>query len=267
MKRLKFCVAALFFIGNCLGGAYADSDIRQTPVVRVVNEKSSSVVNISTERVVLLRYNPYWGHYGSIFDDFFKQYAGPTIGAMRLKGVGSGVVVSKDGLIVTNAHVINMTNKVYVILNDGTQYEAETVAIDQKSDLALIKIPAKQELKPVEIADDIIIGETVVAIGNPFGLENSVSAGIISGTKRKFVSGSNNQIIFDDLIQTDASINPGNSGGALLNLKGELVGINLAVIQNAQSVGFAISADRIKELTAKYRDYIKRNMIIKIPVQ
>jgi len=267
MRNIKFFILTICFLGTFPLEARAETDIRVTPVVRVVNEKSHSVVNISTERVVLLRYNQYWGHYGSIFDDFFNQYAGPTIGAMKLKGVGSGVIVSKDGLIVTNAHVINMTNKVYVIFNDGTQYEANSVAIDQKNDLALIKIPVERELKPIEIASDIMIGETVVAIGNPFGLENSVSAGIISGTHRKFISGSNNQIIFDDLIQTDASINPGNSGGALLNLKGELVGINLAVIQNAQSVGFTIPADRVRELMAKYRDYIKRNMIIKIPVQ
>lgn len=227
---------------------------RETPIVKVIRQCGPSVVNISTERVVLLQQNPFYGLYRGQFNDVLDQSSKVTIGTMKLKGVGSGVIVSKDGFIVTNAHVVSMASKVYIIFNDGKSYEAQVAAVNQKDDLALLKISPSGSLRPIEFADDVMIGETVVSIGNPFGLENSVSAGIISGTNRNF-SSQMNQVIFDSLIQTDASINPGSSGGALLNLEGRLVGINLAVMQGAQSLGFAISVEKIKRLLKEYREY------------
>ena len=243
---------------------YAESP-RETPVVKVVKEWAPSVVNISTERLVMLGAHPYWGSYGSQMDQLFDQYSKSVVPMMKLKGVGSGVIVSKEGLVVTNAHVVNMANKVYVILNDGTTCEAKVAGISQEDDIAVLEIKPPKELKPVHFADDVIIGETVVSIGNPFGLENSVSAGIVSGTNRIF-SSPENPHAFEGLIQTDASINPGSSGGALFNLEGRLVGINLAVVQNAQSIGFAISFEKIKKILDRYRELSNQKIVVKVPV-
>ena len=121
---------------------------------------------------------------------------------------------------------------------------------------SVTKIKPPKPLKAVRLADDIIIGETVVSIGNPFGLENSVSAGIVSGTNRVFSSAG--RVVLEGLIQTDASINPGSSGGALFNLEGGLAGINLAVIQGAQSIGFAIPAAKVKNILKKYRELVSQ---------
>lgn len=255
--------AAVLCMG--LGGSFAAESVRVTPIVKVVREWSGSVVNISTEKVVALQPNPAMQQYMNMFGNVANEAMMPPIGTMKLKGLGSGVVVSKDGLIVTNAHVINMASKVYVMLSDGAHFEAETVAIDNKNDLALIKINPGRELKPVQFADDAMIGETVVSIGNPFGLENSVSSGVISGARRKFLNGTT--VIMDDLLQTDAAVNEGSSGGALLNLDGKLVGINLAIIQNAQNVGFAIISGKVRDIIKEYDNYKKQKKTITIPVQ
>ena len=226
---------------------------RNTPVVKVVREWGSSVVNISTENLVSLRQHPYWGQYGGIFDNFYNQQQGTVVGTMKLNGIGSGVIVSKDGLIVTNAHVINMASKVFVIFSDGKVVGAALAAINPGNDLAILKIEPSKALKPVRIAKEVTIGETVITIGNSLGLQNSVSVGIVSATNRN-VSIPGIQNAFTGLIQTDASINQGSSGGALLNLDGELAGISLAVVQNAQSIGFAIPPDKIKSILKDYRD-------------
>lgn len=226
---------------------------RNTPVTGVVKERSSSVVNISTERIVPLQYHPYWVKYGGMFDNAFSQFQGVTVGTVRLNGLGSGVIVSGDGLIVTNAHVVNMASKIYVILSDGKASEAALVAINPNMDLALIKIEPGRKLKPIKLAKNIMVGETVISIGNPLGLENSVSVGVISGMNRKF-SFAPAKDVFTGLIQTDASINQGSSGGALLNLDGELAGVNLAVIQNAQSIGFAIPSDKVRWMIEDYKE-------------
>lgn len=246
---------------------------RETPVVKVVQQWAPAVVNIATERIVLLRQHPFWGNYGMAFDSFFDDYFGQNfVSALKLKSVGSGIIIREDGLILTNAHVVNMANKIYVVYSDGTTTEGSVVGISQKNDIALIKIAGTARLKAVRLArpDDILIGETVVAIGNPLGLENTVSVGVISGKNRTFVL-PNGGPAFSDLLQTDAPINPGNSGGALFNLDGQLVGINLAVVQNAQGIGFAIPA---KEIYALLTDYDRQSKSkdasdrpIKIPVK
>lgn len=250
-KIMRF--AAIAGLSILVAGAYLVQGSRNTPVVRVVKDWSPSVVNISTESLVSLQYHPYWGKYGGVFDNFFNQYQSTVIGTMKLNGLGSGVVVSKDGLIVTNAHVVNMANKIYVIFSDGKAAQAALVAINPGNDLAIIKIDPPKKLKPIRLADNVMIGETVISIGNPLGLQNSVSAGIVSATNRSF-SVPNAQNVFTGLIQTDASINQGSSGGAILNLRGELVGINLAVVQNAQSIGFAIPCEKVKSIIKDYRE-------------
>lgn len=230
---------------------------RNTPAVKVVKDWSPSVVNIGTEQIVVLQQQPYWKAYGTAFDEFFRQYAQQPVNTMKLKGVGSGVIVSKDGLIVTNLHVIKMATKVYVVFSDGTTAEASVPAVSPNDDIAILRISTDKKLKPVKFADDVTIGETVISIGNAFGLENSVSGGIVSGTNRAFTLPDG--FIYRGLIQTDSPINIGSSGGALFNLDGELAGINLAVVQGAQSIGFAIPSARVKDILNQYYDYLKKN--------
>lgn len=227
------------------------SGVRQTPVVNVVREWSSSVVNISTERVVLVQANPFLRFYGGLLNEFYDSLLSVPVGAMRLNSLGSGVVLSDDGVIVTNAHVVNFSSRIFCIFSDKEEAEAQVLAVDAENDLALIRIKSARKLKPLRLAKDVLIGETVVSIGNPIGLENSVSSGIISGLNRQFrVS---EMHAFEDLIQTDAPINFGSSGGALLNLEGDLVGVNLAIIEGAQNIGFAVPFEKVRRLLEQYR--------------
>lgn len=230
--------------------------VRQTPIVKVVKDTAESVVNISTEHIILLRQNPHWGVYGNDFDVFFDQFSTfhGMASALKLKSVGSGVIVDKTGLIVTNAHVINMASSIFVILNDGTQVKGEAVYENRDDDLAFIKIVPPKPLVEAVLGqtDDLMLGETVVAIGNPLGLENTVTSGIISGKSRKFHSPQGN-FMMGDMIQIDAPINPGNSGGALFNLSGKLIGINVAVVQYSQSIGFAVPVEKLKKNIDEYK--------------
>jgi serine protease Do len=229
---------------------------RETPVVRVVRDYAPSVVNIRTENVIDLREYPEWGQYGEELDSFFRQYFGENYseGTLKYKSLGSGVILDKSGLIVTNAHVIQKASSIYVVLKDGTILKAKVVGLSQNDDLAMIKAALPYGVSEVRFADirNLMIGETVIAIGNPLGLENSVTVGVLSGKDRAF-SSQQCRYVCSGLLQTDASINPGNSGGALLNLDGELIGVNLAVVQNAQNIGFAIPVDKIVRLLREFK--------------
>jgi S1-C subfamily serine protease/HSP20 family molecular chaperone IbpA len=254
-SRSAFFIAFAFFL--LLAVAEGEPvNPRETPVVKVVQDNAEAVVNISTEHIVLLRENPVWGDYGSEFDFWFDQFFGmrqPTR-ALKLKSVGSGVIVDKAGIVVTNAHVVHMASSVFVILNDGTSLKGQVMYENPQDDLAIIKVHALKPLKEVALgkSGDIMVGETAVVIGNPLGLENSVSVGIISGIGREIYS-SRGEKISDELIQTDAPINPGNSGGALLSLNGELLGINVAVVQNSQSIGFAVPVQKVRDALEAHR--------------
>lgn len=254
MNRHVLIVAV--FLGWFSPAWGAIDSVRETPVVRVVRENAEAVVNISTERILLLRGAPFWGGYGSEFDVFFDQFFGfhQPARALKLKSVGSGVIVGRDGLIVTNAHVVNMASNVFVVLHDGTTVKGKVAYENRAEELAVIKIEPSQPLKTAMLGatDDLMIGETVIAIGNPLGLENSVTSGIVSGKNRKFYSPAGG-FVSDGLLQTDAPINPGNSGGALLNLEGKLIGINVAVAQDFQGIGFAIPVEKIREALEAYR--------------
>lgn len=227
---------------------------RETTVVRVVRKYAPTVVNIRTENVVDLKELPEWGQYGEELDGFFKEYYGELYseGVLKYKSLGSGVILGRDGLIVTNAHVVQKATDIFVVLKDGTVLLAEVIQVNQGDDLAIIKMERPIPVTAVRFADmrDLKIGETVIAIGNPLGLENSVTVGVVSGKDRAFTSPQCGYVC-SGLVQTDASINPGNSGGALLNLDGELVGINVAVVQSAQNIGFAIPAVKIQRLLAE----------------
>lgn len=226
-----------------------ESSLRMTPAVRVVNDCSGSVVNISTERIAFLRADPFWGRFHAHFDD---RNSSIPFGALKLLSVGSGVILSSDGLILTNAHVIQQASKIYVTLADQNQVSAQPVSVSPDFDLALIKVNVSYALKPVKFAKDVLIGETVVAIGNPLGLQSSVSTGVISATSRE-VPGMPPNSPFKELVQIDAPINPGNSGGGTFNLDGEFVGINVAIVQGAQGIGFVIPFSKIQSALEEFK--------------
>ncbi len=190
-------------------------------------------------------------HFFGQQDDFFGPFFNQRPQSRKESSLGSGFIISKKGYIVTNNHVIKDADKIKVIMHDKKEYDAKIIGSDPMTDLALIKIDAKK-LTPLKFgsSSQTQVGSWVVAIGSPFGLEQTVTAGIVSAKGRIIGSGP-----YDDFIQTDASINPGNSGGPLLNMAGEVVGINTAIIRSGQGIGFAIPSDMavgiIDQLTAQ----------------
>ncbi len=182
------------------------------------------------------------------FDRFFDEDQQRDF---KQRSLGSGFIVDKDGYIVTNNHVIDNADKIVVILSDEKEFEAQIVGRDKNTDLALIKIELNHNLPVLRFGDSdtLKVGQWVVAIGNPFGLEQTVTAGIVSAKGRVIGSGP-----YDDFIQTDASINPGNSGGPLLTMKGEVVGINTAIVAGGQGIGFAIPVNLAKNIIAQLKN-------------
>lgn len=219
---------------------------RETPVVLTVKKVGPAVVNISTERILKERINPFGDPF---FDQFFRDFfnAFPQR-SYKQQSLGSGVIINPEGYILTNEHVILKTSQIIVTLADKREFEAKLIGADPKSDLAIIKIDAEAELPYVTMgkSDDLMIGETVIAIGNPFGLSHTVTTGVISALNRSVRIKENR--VYKDFIQTDASINPGNSGGPLMNIRGDLIGINTAIYQEAEGIGFAIPINRAKRI-------------------
>ena len=254
MLRKKLLIGLALLSFGTTFDAFAEN-VRETPVVKVIRKCAPMVVNISTERTLMLQQNPFWGAYGGQLDAIYNNNPNQfnqVLGTLNTQSLGSGVLVSSDGLIVTNAHVAGMANKIFVTLQNGETKEAILIGTDNENDLALIQIPVTGAVPHMELADDAVIGETVVSIGNPLGLQNSVSAGIVSGIGRTFTANPPATQVFRDLIQTDASINQGSSGGALIDLEGKLLGINFAVVQNAQGLGFAVPAQRVRNMLLEY---------------
>lgn len=215
------------------------SAARRTPVVVVAHNVLPSVVNIQTESTIRRR------EIDPFFDPFGFFGGGSTYTAQAL---GSGFVWSSDGIIVTNNHVVEGASRITVNFQDGTQVPARLIGVDPDSDLAVLRISARGLTPaPIGTSSDLMIGETVVAVGNPFGLSGSVTTGVVSALGRSVPSKEAGRT-FTDFIQTDASINPGNSGGPLLNIDGKVIGINTAIYANAQGIGFAIPVDRAKKV-------------------
>ncbi len=235
-------------LGACAAGrAAAAGNPRETPVVLAVRKASPAVVNVATEVVVQgggLRpgFNPLFEDF---FRDFFRDLPRPE---RREQSLGSGVIIRADGTILTNQHVIANASRIVVTRATGEAYEARLVGADSRTDLAVLKVDVEGELPHLDMgtAEDLMIGETVIAIGNPFGLSHTVSTGVVSALNRT-VRGRNDQV-YTDFVQTDAPINPGNSGGPLLNILGELVGINSAIYQSAEGIGFAIPVDKARRI-------------------
>ncbi len=209
---------------------------RRTEVVQVVEKVAPAVVNISAEQT--LRQRP------SLFDDFFfGSEARPR--RRTSQSLGSGAIIDPKGIIVTNDHVVSGASKITAMTKSGLEFECEIVGSDADNDLAVLRVRKPNGALPalkMGSSADLMIGETIVAIGNPFGLSNTVTAGVVSA-KGRSVKGENGQT-YTDFIQTDASINPGNSGGPLVNLDGEMIGVATAIIGGAQGIGFAIPVDR-----------------------
>lgn len=237
---LSLC-SALWFVIPCHSAARA-SEARETPARRAVRRAKYAVANIHSERTASR--------------DRDSAFEGTP---RKVNGMGTGVIIDERGYIVTNQHVISGVDSLRVTLYDGSTYTAQTVNSNVKQDLALIKIEASRPLPviPLGTSSDLELGETVLAIGNAFGYEHTVTQGIISSLSRDVEV--NETQSYKNLLQTDASINPGNSGGPLLNLDGEVIGINVAIRAGAQRIGFAIPIDDARRYIAGLIDIRQLN--------
>jgi serine protease Do len=250
---------AVFFMGfdgvHPAAGVAATSDTLFSPPESfsdLAESASQAVVNIRTVKTVkgggqVFRHfqkNPFGDddHMRDFFDRFFDENQNRNF---KQRSLGSGFIIDKNGYIVTNNHVIENADEIVVILNNEKEFDAKIIGRDKNTDLALIKIESHHKLSVLKFGDSdtLKVGQWVVAIGNPFGLEHTVTAGIVSAKGRVIGSGP-----YDDFIQTDASINPGNSGGPLLNMNGKVIGINTAIVAGGQGIGFAIPVNLAKKI-------------------
>lgn len=237
-------IGALFVlaIGLVLAEAAEAPDIRRDATVQAVENTMPSVVNISAKTVVQRR---------GYFYDWWRDNWAPFYQELPPQmSAGSGVIIDEEGYVLTNVHVVQDANEITVKLSDGRVLPAEVLAGTRRSDVALLKIHGNEgeKFKAIKLAgeNDLLLGETVIALGNPFGLGASVSKGILSSKTRR-TTATDDPMDMEDWLQTDAAINPGNSGGPLVNLKGELIGLNVAIYREGQGIGFAIPIKRVTE--------------------
>ena len=218
---------------------------RRTPVVTAVEKARAAVVNVSAEELVRIRVPSRQGS----GDDLFGFFERPRYRkGYAVTSLGSGVIVSPEGYVLTNNHVVERGARFRVGLVDGRELTAKLIGTDPSSDLAVLKLETRERLPAVPIgrSEELLIGETVIAIGNPFGLASTVTTGVVSALHRNFKAG--DRTLFD-FVQTDASINPGNSGGPLLDIEGRLIGINTAILgDRSAGIGFAIPIDRARRV-------------------
>ncbi len=247
---LLACLGALALSALTSAAVAAEPDPRRDATVMAIEKVMPSVVNIATESVV-----EYEDFYQRIFREFFGQ---TPFGAPRQQqeySIGSGVIIDEDGYILTNLHVVRRATRTQIKLWNGQEYEADRIVATPHSDVALLKIRKQQpneKFTAIKLApdDDVLLGETVMALGNPFGLGGSVTKGIISSKSRR--AAGNEPLDVNNWLQTDAAINPGNSGGPLINVRGELVGLSVAVYREGQGIGFAIPVKQVSEALASF---------------
>ena len=227
---ITVCLTVIGSLPQASGG----SSLRRSAIVQAVSAAGPSVVSIHGRKTLPAEY----------------EADGTADASHQVNGMGTGIVIDERGYIITNYHVVEGVKRIRATLADGTTAVAELVANDPETDLAIIKIPEEKEFPVIRLgtSTDVMPGETVVAVGNAYGYEHTVTQGIISALHRT-VQVSDYQK-YADLIQTDASINPGNSGGPLLNIDGDMIGINVAVRVGAQGIGFAIPVDEAMEVAA-----------------
>ena len=251
IKKLLAFTFAFALIIVCSGSAFAAFTKQDNPVVPIVKNASVAVVNIDVEKMTKRSVSPFPFDNDPFFKHFFGDSFREFTRSVPMKGRGSGFIVTRDGQILTNNHVVDGVDKITVsiLLKDGSKktYPAKVLGNDPIYDLALIKIEPDEDLPVLELGDSdaVEVGEWVVAIGNPFGFEHTITVGVISAKNRSIHT---QEVNFDDFIQTDAAINPGNSGGPLLDMDGKVVGINTAIVPYAQGLGFAIPVNKAKEI-------------------
>lgn len=232
--------------------AFSQEIQRENAIVKVVKKVSPAVVSISSKQRVQ---NPFF--FGDFWDFFGLgpqfDWEGPT---REEQSLGSGFIVDPSGYILTNEHVVLSGQNIQITTASGKTYPAKLIGAAPDSDLALLKIESGENLPSLELgnSDDLMIGETVIAVGNPFGLSKTVTTGVLSATGRTVNAGKRS---YSDFLQTDAAINPGNSGGPLLNILGKVIGVNTAIIKNAQGIGFAIPINRAKRVMEQLKTYGK----------
>ncbi len=258
-------LVVMVMIGLLLGSGLPMATAAKNAPVRMVPQNFSALAETVSPAVVHIRVvktvksegpalgpfnrNPFGDN--EQFRDFFShRFGAQRRPEFKQPGLGSGFIIDKAGYIVTNNHVVDGADSIKVILKDETEYNAEVIGRDPVTDIALIKIEAKHDLPSVPLgsSDNLKVGEWVTAIGSPFGLQYTVTAGIVSAKGRVIGSGP-----YDDFIQTDASINPGNSGGPLINMQGQVVGINTMIIAGGQGIGFAIPIDLAKSIVTQLK--------------
>lgn len=243
MKIKKiFCITVVFLIGlTVVMAKNGPNQVRITPTVKAVAKAMPGVVNLSTEKVIEAPEG------SKLSEELFTRQTGYSL--------GSGSIIDPSGLIVTNAHVIRRAVKINITLSDGKRYRGRIIAENDLNDLALIKIigqTADQEFKTVKMAQpgDLLLGETVIVVGNPYGLGSSITKGVLSATSRKVTH--QGKVLFKDLIQTDAAVYPGSSGGPLINLNGDMIGITTATLRQTHGIAFAIPLSRVENILARW---------------
>ncbi len=255
MKRLMLYTLICLFISF-----YSLAEVKFIPASfkEIADKVKPSVVNISTVQVLKRNVDPFYDQFFD--DDILERFFGIPKGTFKRRSLGSGFIVDKKGYIMTNSHVVEEADEITVKLYNQKEYKAKIVGIDKETDVAVIKINSVDGLIPASLgnSDKIDVGDWAIAIGSPFGLEQSVTQGIISAKGRIIGAGT-----YDNFLQTDAAINPGNSGGPLVNLSGEVIGINTAITSRSggyEGVGFAIPVNMAKKV---YSDIVTKGKVVR----
>lgn len=228
---------------------------RRNSITSAVSMIEPAVVSVNVIKTQSVRQNPF-------FDDFFSDFFGGPM-QRQVQSIGSGIIFSDEGYLITNAHVVESATQIKIVLNDGRELDGKLIGVDSVHDIAVVKCNGKNlPIAKIGISSDLIIGEWVIAVGNPYGFlikdsKPSVSVGVISAINRNFVQ-KNDGKVYKGMIQTDAAINPGNSGGPLVNINGEVIGINSFILSESGGsvgIGFAIPIDRVKKIAEELIKY------------
>jgi serine protease Do len=247
--------------GGASGSAQNPTNSRRTAIVNAAQRASPAVVSVSVITTRIVRSDPFPG---MLHDEFFDRFFPPTQYRQRIPGLGSGVIVDASGLVVTNEHVVHDADSLTVTLTDGRQFRAQLLGSSATYDLAVLRIAADRlPVAPLGDSDGLLVGEWAIAIGNPFGFllsdaQPSVTAGVVSATRRDIKSGVTESGVYKNMIQTDAAINPGNSGGPLVNVDGEVIGINTFIFTQgggSLGIGFAIPINLVRRVLGEIQKY------------
>ena len=224
----------------------SDREARRTPVVRAVESVAPATVNITSKQRVRRRGHPFFRG-DPFFEEFFERFNPQP---RERQSLGTGVILAPEQYVLTNEHVLAGASEILITFADGREFAGELIGADPETDLAVVKIDTDERLPtaPAGRSDDLMIGESVLAIGNPFGLGHTVTTGVLSALNRSVRTQGDE---YHGFIQTDASINPGNSGGPLVNIHGEVIGINTAIFRDAEGIGFAIPIERARRIASE----------------